>query len=80
MRNSDRDAAARVRAQALWGKEKKKGEEVLKARDKERQEEAVKVARLRELRLAKEAADKKLAAEATEAKAQASVPRRKSPR
>ena len=40
MGNSERDAAARSRAQALWGKEKKKGEEVLKARDKERQEEA----------------------------------------
>jgi len=73
MGNSERDAAARSRAQALWGKEKKKGEEVLKARDKERQEEAVKVARLRGLRLAKEAADKKAAEAAPPA------PRRKSP-
>ncbi len=71
MGNSERDAAARSRAQARWGKEKKKGEEVLKARDKERQEEAAKVARLRGLRLAKEAADK-IAAEA------APAPRRKS--
>ncbi|MGA2088223.1 MAG: hypothetical protein ABSG66_04815 [Stellaceae bacterium] len=71
MGNSERDAAARSRAQALWGKEKKKGEEVLKARDKERQEEAAKVARLRGLRLAKEAADK-IAADA------APAPRRKS--
>lgn len=61
MGNSERDAAARSRAQALWGKEKTKGEEALKARDKERQEEAEKVARLRGLRLAKEAADRKAA-------------------
>ncbi len=61
MGNSERDSAARSRAQALWGKEKKKGEEALKARDKERQEEAEKVARLRGLRLAKEAADKNAA-------------------
>jgi hypothetical protein len=73
MRNTERDAAARSRAQALWGKEKKKGEEVLKARDKERQEEAVKVARLRGLRLAKEEAERKAAAEA------APAPRRKAP-
>jgi hypothetical protein len=73
MGNAERDAAARSRAQALWGKEKKKGEEVLKARDKERAEEAAKVARLRGLRLAKEEADKKAAAEA------APVPRRKAP-
>ena len=73
MRNTERDAAARSRAQALWGKEKKKGEEVLKARDKERQEEAVKVARLRGLRLAKEEAERKAAAEAGPA------PRRKAP-
>ncbi|MGO9786132.1 MAG: hypothetical protein ACLPL5_04910 [Stellaceae bacterium] len=72
MGNSERDSAARSRAQALWGKEKKKGEEILKVRDKERQEEAAKVARLRGLRLAKEAADK-IAAEA------APAPRRKSP-
>ncbi len=73
MRNTERDAAARSRAQALWGKEKKKGEEVLKARDKERQEEAVKVARLRGLRLAKEEAERKAATEA------APAPRRKAP-
>jgi hypothetical protein len=73
MGNAERDAAARSRAQALWGKEKKKGEEVLKARDKERAEEAAKVARLRGLRLAKEEADKKAAAEA------APAPRRKAP-
>ncbi|HTC17916.1 MAG TPA: hypothetical protein VK690_02265 [Stellaceae bacterium] len=73
MGNSERDAAARSRAQALWGKEKKKGEEFLKARDKERQEEAAKVARLRGLRLAKEEADKKSADAAPAA-------RRKTPR
>ncbi len=61
MKNSERDAAARSRAQALWAKEKKQGDEFLKVREKERQEEAAKMARLRGLRLAKEEADRKAA-------------------
>ncbi len=64
MRNSERDLEARRKAQALWDEHKKRDEKVLKEKDKERQAEAEKVARLRELRLAKEAADRKAAEEA----------------
>ena len=63
MRNSERDLEARRKAQALWDEHKKRDEKVLKEKDKERQAEADKVARLRELRLAKEAADRKTAEE-----------------
>ncbi len=63
MRNSERDIEARRKAQALWDEHKKRDEKVLKEKDKERQAEAEKVARLRELRLAKEAADRKSAEE-----------------
>ncbi|HXA70569.1 MAG TPA: hypothetical protein VNW24_08980 [Stellaceae bacterium] len=63
MRNSERDLEARRKAQALWDEHKKRDEKVLKEKDKERQAEAEKVARLRELRLAKEAADRKTAEE-----------------
>jgi hypothetical protein len=64
MRNSERDLEARRKAQALWDEHKKRDEKALKEKDKERQAEAEKVARLRELRLAKEAADRKAAEEA----------------
>ncbi len=64
MRNEERDVQARRAAQALWEKGKKQNEEVLKERDKERIAEASKVARLRELRLAKEAAEREAASEA----------------
>ena len=64
MKNSERDLEARRRAQALWDEHKKRDEKALKEKDKERQAEAEKVARLRELRLAKEAADRKAAEEA----------------
>jgi len=61
MGSSERDVA-RSRAQTLFGKErakeKTKDDEFRQARDKERQEEAAKMARLRALRLAKEQADK----------------------
>ena len=63
MRNSERDLEARRKAQALWDEHKKRDEKVLKEKDKERQAEAEKVARLRELRLAKEAAERKAAEE-----------------
>ena len=63
MRNSERDIEARRKAQALWDEHKKRDEKVLKEKDKERQAEAEKVARLRELRLAKVAADRKSAEE-----------------
>jgi hypothetical protein len=63
MRNSERDLEARRKAQALWDEHKKRDEKVLKEKDKERAAEAEKVARLRELRLAKEAAERKAAEE-----------------
>lgn len=54
--------AARSRAQTLFGKgnkqEKGKDEEFFRARDEERQKEAAKMARLRALRLEKEAKEK----------------------
>ena len=55
---SERD---KNRAQALFGAEKKV-DEFQEAREKERQEDAAKTARLRQLRLAKEEADRKAAA------------------
>ncbi len=70
MGNEDRNTQARRNAQAVWEKSKKRDEEVLKERDKARLAEASKVARLKELRLAKEAAER-------EAAAKAPAPRRK---
>ena len=63
--------AARRNAQAVWEKSQKRDEEIVKERDKARNAEASKVARLKELRLAKEAADREAAAKAPPA------PRRK---
>lgn len=59
MRISERDLEARRRAQALWDGQKKQGEKMLKEREKERQADAAKVERLRALRLAKEAEERK---------------------
>jgi len=59
MRISERDLEARRRAQALWDDQKKQGEKMLKEREKERQADAAKVERLRALRLAKEAEERK---------------------
>jgi hypothetical protein len=56
MRNSERDAEARRKAEAVWAQRKKQDDEILQQRAKEREAVAEKVARLRELRLAKEAA------------------------
>jgi len=64
MRNSERDLEARRKAQALWDENKRKSEKVLEERDKERQVADAKISRLRELRLAKEAADRKAAEQA----------------
>jgi hypothetical protein len=75
MRNSERDLEARRKAQALWDEHKKRDETALKEKDKERQAEAEKVARLRELRLAKEAADRKAAEEAYLSKRKVGRPR-----
>ncbi|MGB8275339.1 MAG: hypothetical protein WCF16_08750 [Alphaproteobacteria bacterium] len=58
MRNTPRDIEARRNAQALWDEKKKQDKEVGKQKDKARQAEVSKVARLRELRLAKEAAER----------------------
>ncbi|HEV2263773.1 MAG TPA: hypothetical protein VGR79_04490 [Stellaceae bacterium] len=76
MGSSERDVA-RSRAQTLFGKERTKertkDEEFRQARDKERQEEAAKMARLRALRLAKEKEEK----EEADRKAATAVARRK---
>ena len=53
MAESDWDAMAR-RVEALWSKQMKQQNAFEKAREKERQEDAAKTVRLRELRLAKE--------------------------
>jgi hypothetical protein len=58
-----RDAEARRAAQALWSKNQQRTEEVLKDKEKARQDDALKTARLRELRMAKIAADEKVAAD-----------------
>jgi hypothetical protein len=58
-----RDAEARRAAQALWSKNQQRTAEVLKDKEKARQADALKTARLRELRLAKIAADEKVAAD-----------------
>ena len=71
MANEERDGQARRNAQAVWEKAKKRDDEIVKERDKARIAEASKVARLKELRLAKEAADREAAAKA------APAPRRK---
>ena len=59
MRISERDLEARRRAQALWDDQKKKGQKMLEEREKVRQADAAKVERLRALRLAKEAEERK---------------------
>jgi len=57
MRDSERDAEARRRAEAVLTQRKKQEDEIVQQRAKEREAVAEKVARLRELRLAKEAAE-----------------------
>ena len=57
MRDSGRDAEARRRAEAVLAHRKKQDDEVVQQRAREREAAAEKVARLRELRLAKEAAE-----------------------
>jgi len=59
MRISERDLEARRRAQALWDDQKKQSEKMLEEREKLRQADAAKVERLRALRLAKEAEERK---------------------
>jgi|GEM_PF-3584559 hypothetical protein len=57
MRDSARNAEARRNAEAVLSQRKKQDNEILERRAQEREAVAEKVARLRELRLAKEAAD-----------------------
>jgi len=59
MRISERDLEARRRAQSLWDAQKKQSEKMLEEREKVRQADAAKVERLRALRLAKEAEERK---------------------
>jgi len=77
----ERDAEARRKAQALWSKDKQRDAAAVGVREKARIAEASKTARLRALRLAKEASDQeaseKAAVEKTEkAKAAKSVKRK----
>ncbi len=64
MRDSERDAEARRKAEAVLAHRKKQEDEILQQRAKEREAVAEKVARLRELRLAKEAAEAQTKAQA----------------
>jgi hypothetical protein len=64
MRDTERDVEARRKAEAVLAQRKKQDDEVVKRREKEREAVAEKVARLRELRLAKEAADAQAKAKA----------------
>ena len=57
-----RAAEARREAQAKWDKTRKQEAEASKKKDKEREAIANKISRLRDLRLAKEAADREAAA------------------
>jgi hypothetical protein len=57
MRDSERDAEARRKAEDVLAQRKKQEDEIVKEREREREAVAAKVARLRELRLAKEAAE-----------------------
>ncbi len=74
---SERELEARRKAQALWDKAKQRDQEVLKEKDRERRAAEAKTARLRELRLAKEAADLAQAAANKEAGKQAYLARRR---
>jgi hypothetical protein len=59
MRNAEQAGAARRKAEALFDQHQEPDDEAVQQREKERQAMATKVARLRELRLAKEAEDTK---------------------
>ena len=62
MANDERDVEARRKAQAMWEKGgKKQASEPPSEREKEQRASEAKVARLRELRLAKEAAEREAA-------------------
>ncbi len=73
-----RDAEARRAAQALWNKNQQRTAEVLKDKEKARLADAMKTTRLRELRLAKLAADEKAAADEKTIEPSSAPVRRKS--
>lgn len=70
-RATDLVSESRRRADELMNTTKQKETERLAAREKERRADAAKTARLKELRLAKEAADAATAKSATEARKEA---------
>lgn len=59
MRITERDLEARRRAQELWDDQKKQRDKILEERENARQADAAKVERLRALRLAKEAKERR---------------------
>lgn len=63
-RKDERDLNARQRAEAQWAKDRQRNAEAVSQREKERQADMAKTARLRALRLAKEAAEREAAAAA----------------
>jgi len=65
-RLSDRSQASRSKAEALWAKRKQSETERLTNREMEMRAQAEKTARLRALRLAKEAADREELARAAQ--------------
>ena len=73
MSDSEREGEARRKAEAVLAQRTKREDEFVQQREKEREAVAAKVARLRELRLAKEAAEAQ-----SDPKAQAPARRRKS--
>jgi len=58
MKNGGQDSAERRRAQQLWDRKKRREDVVLTEREKQHQADMAKMAHLKALRLAKEAADK----------------------
>jgi hypothetical protein len=74
---SEREIEARRTAQAVWDKSKQRDAEALKEKDRERRATEMKTERLRELRLAKEAADLAKAGADKDATKQAYLARRK---
>ena len=58
VKSAEQQSAERRRAQQLWDRQKRRDDVVLSEREKQDKAEMAKVARLKSLRLAKEAADK----------------------
>jgi len=73
-KQDERNAAAQSKAKAIFGKNKQQDADVAKARDSARDLEASKTARLRGLRLAKEACQEEVAPKKTAAQSRAQRP------